>query len=285
MAVLNSNPEVLLRKRKNNERKKLEKQEQARQKKIELQKKRKRAAKAHFIRPETLIARNRATEIEDKRVNHILKYEKQQRAKLSHEDGDNESDNKLLFVIRVPNHTRKLRIPPKIANILTLLRLNSANTGVFVKQTTATLPLLRLISPYVVAGSPSFNSIRKLFQKRACIQVVDEDAEEEEKEGDSVPLKTVKLDNNQAVEDKFGDDLGIICIEDIIHELVSLGDNFKSVNSWILPFKLTEPVSGWGPRSKLAKLQYEKQHQKKITLAGHAPLIEIDIDQFIEEQN
>lgn len=284
MAVLNSNPEVLLRKRKNNERKKLEKQEQVRQRKIEQQKKRKRAAKTQFIRAETLIARNKATEIEDKRVSHILKYEKQQRARLSRENGDDESDNKLLFVIRVPNHTRGLRIPPKIANILTLLRLNTPNTGVFVKQTTTTLPLLRLISPYVVAGTPSFNSIRKLFQKRACIQIVDEDAEEEQ-EGDAVPLKTVKLDNNQAVEDKFGDDLGVICIEDIIHELVSLGDNFKALNNWLLPFKLTEPVAGWGPRSKLAKLQYEKQHQRKITLAGHAPLIEIDIDQFIEEQN
>lgn len=283
MAVLNSNPEILLRKRKNNERKKLEKQEQAKQRKLDQQKRKKSASANKFIRPETLISNHKSNELENKRIKQILRFEKQQNQRISHKQELND-ESKLLFIIRIPNHTKGLRIPTKAKNILQLLRLQTVNTGVFVKSTPKTQPLLRLISPYIVAGNPSLNSVRKLFQKRACIQVEDEDFEGELEEGESKPTKSIKLDNNQVIEDKFSE-FGIICIEDIIHEFLVLGSNFKLLSNWLLPFKLNEPIQGWSPRAKLAKLQYENEHKRKISMAGNAPLIEIDIDQFIEEQN
>ena len=275
MAVLNSNPEILLRKRKNNDRKKLEKQEQARQRQLEQKKKNDQRSKK-FVRAETLVSNYKSNELENKRIKHITKFEKQLQAdKISQAKEDDESA-KLLFIIRIPDHTKGLKVPSKARKVLHLLRLNRPNTGVFVKLTPATVPLLKLISPYIVAGKPSLNSIRKLFQKRACISVIDEETKQ--------PLIT-KLDNNGVVEDKFGDDLGCICIEDLIHELSTLGEHFKTVSNWILPFKLNAPVSGWGPQAKLAKLQYSNEHQRKISLAGDAKLNEIDIDQFIDEQN
>mmetsp|Transcript_5377 Transcript_5377/g.6233 ORF Transcript_5377/g.6233 Transcript_5377/m.6233 type:complete len:276 (-) Transcript_5377:40-867(-) len=275
MAVLNSNPEILLRKRKNNDRKRLEKQEQARQRQLEQKKKNDQRSKK-FVRAETLVSNYKSNELENKRIKHITKFEKQQQADKISQAKENDESSKLLFIIRIPDHTKGLKIPSKARKVLQLLRLNRPNTGVFVKLTPATVPLLKLISPYIVAGKPSLNSIRKLFQKRACISVIDEETKQ--------PCIT-KLDNNGVVEDKFGEDLGCICIEDLIHELVTLGEHFKIISNWILPFKLNAPVSGWGPQAKLAKLQYSNEHQRKISLAGDAKLNEIDIDQFIDEQN
>lgn len=275
MAVLNSNPEILLRKRKNNDRKRLEKQEQARQRQLEQKKKNDQRSKK-FVRAETLVSNYKSNELENKRIKHITKFERQQQADKISQAKENDESGKLLFIIRIPDHTKGLKIPSKARKVLQLLRLNRPNTGVFVKLTPATVPLLKLISPYIVAGKPSLNSIRKLFQKRACISVIDEETKQP---------RITKLDNNGVVEDKFGEDLGCICIEDLIHELVTLGEHFKIISNWILPFKLNAPVSGWGPQAKLAKLQYSNEHQRKISLAGDAKLNEIDIDQFIDEQN
>lgn len=276
MAVLNTNPEILLRKRKNNDRKRLEKQEQARQRQI--QQRKKAADKARkFIRAETLVSNYKSRELENKRIKNISKNDQHQQTNtVSQAKEAPKIDEKLLFVIRIPDHTKGLKIPGKARKVLQVLRLTKPNTGVFVKYSTSTEPLLRLISPYIVAGTPSLASVLKLFQKRACISDIDEETKSP---------KIVRLDNNAVVEDKFGDDLGLICIEDLVHEIVTLGDSFKSISSWVLPFKLNAPVSGWGPQAKLAKLRYLHNHERKVSLAGNAKLQEIDIDSYINEQN
>lgn len=275
MVTLNSNPEILLRKRKNNERKRIEKQEAARVRQAE-HKKRNLLKSKKFIRAETLVSNYKSAELETKRIKHITKHEQKQQQQQILQEVETDVDPKLLFIVRVPDHTKGLKVPSKVRKILSLLRLNKSNTGVFVKVTPQTTPILKLISPYILAGKPSLNSIRKLFQKRACISVTDEETE--------LP-KIIKLDNNSAVEDKFGDEYGFICIEDLIHEIVTMGENFKSISNWLMPFKLNVPVSGWGPQAKLAKLQYAADNQRKVSLAGDAKLTEIDIDSVIDEQN
>lgn len=274
MVKLNSNPEILLKKRKNNELKRLEKQEQVRSR--ELERKRKASGKDNkFVRAETLVSNHISNEIERKRIKNISKHEK--RIKNS-DDGQEVSNGgqKLLFVIRVPNHKKGLKIPSKAQKILHVLRLQIPNSGVLVNMNSRTMPLLKLISPYVVVGQPSLNTVRKLFQKRARIIVPDEETQQ---------AKEVKLDNNAVVEEQFGDDLGFVCIEDLIHEIVTLGDNFKQVTHWLAPFKLNAPVGGWGPQAKLQRLQYAKEHERKVSLAGDASLSEVNIDDVIEEQN
>lgn len=268
MAVLNSNPEIVLRKRKDADRKRIEKQDAARV--MKEKRGRKIPVKSDkFLRAEVLAARATANKIEEKRLDNILKHE-QAKASISTQK---ETATKLVFIIRIEKQNKAVKIPTKALNVLKVLRLEEANMGVFVKLTPTIEPVLKLISPFIVVGSPSLASVRHLFQKRACIP--------SSEEGEA----PVKLDNNQAVEDKFGDDLGLICIEDIIHEITTLGENFKAVTLWLAPFNLTAPVNGWGPLAKLAKLRYEEEHKKSITLAGHAKLEEIDIDRFIEEQN
>ncbi|GEQ70353.1 hypothetical protein JCM33374_g4029 [Metschnikowia sp. JCM 33374] len=268
MAVLNSNPEIVLRKRKDADRKRVEKQDAARV--LKEKKARKQAVPSEkFLRAEVLASRAIANKIEGKRLDNILKHE-QAKAAVSTQK---EAPAKLAFVIRIEKQNKAVSIPTKALNVLKVLRLEEPNMGVFVKLTPTIEPVLKLISPFIVVGSPSLASVRHLFQKRACIPSSEEGQ------------PPVKLDNNQAVEDKFGDDLGYICIEDLIHEITSLGENFKAVSSWLAPFSLSAPVNGWGPLAKLAKIKYQEENKKAITLAGHAKLEEIDIDKFIEEQN
>ena len=287
MAILDSNPEILLRKRKNADRKRLEKQEQIKEK-IAASKKAKLQQKNKFIRAETLLSNHKSNEIERKRIKKVSKKINNSNLPTSISNSGTTTNNevqaqgeyKLLFVIRIPNHTKGLKIPKKAYQILQVLKLIESNTGVFVKANESTIKLLGLIAPYVIIGQPSISSIRKLFQKRARIMVDETDAETGE-----IQSKVVKLDNNQVVEDKF-EELGLICIEDLIYELINLSDNFIAITSWLLPFKLNAPVNGWGPQAKLARLQYANDHKVEVSLAQDYKLKEVeDFDSIIDQQN
>lgn len=266
MAILNSNPEILLKKRKNADRIRLEKQEQARDKALKQKNLKKKVAQNKFIRAETLISNNKSNTIEAKRIKNLNK---------NTQGISQQFDNaKLLFIIRISLHTKGIKLPNKAKKILEVLKLTQVNTGIFLKVNSSTLDILNYIAPYIIIGNPSLISIRKLFQKRATTSV--------EFEGEK---KIVKIDNNQLVEDKFGD-IGIICIEDIIHEYVALSDNITKINSWLQPFKLNPPVNGWGPQAKLAKLLHKNENVKKISLARDYKLQEVeDIDAIIDQQN
>lgn len=38
---------------------------------------------------------------------------------------------------------------------------------------------------------------------------------------------------------------GIICVEDLIHEIMNVGPNFKYATNFLWPFKLNTPTGGW----------------------------------------
>ncbi|ODQ78734.1 hypothetical protein BABINDRAFT_162426 [Babjeviella inositovora NRRL Y-12698] len=274
VADLNSNPEILLKKRKNADRKRIEKQEAARQRQEEARRKRNQK-KERFVRAETLVSNHRTAEIEKLRIQHLVKNEKITKQISAAKEIEGDFPAKLLFIIRVPPHKKGIKIPSKSQKVLSLLRLTKANTGVFIKLTPTVLPLLKLIHPYVVCGKPSLASVRQLFQKRASINVRDEETQ---------AVKVTKLNNNAVVEEELGE-LGFICIEDLIHEVIAMGDNFKQVTFWLNPFKLNYPISGYGPLAKLQKLEYASENERKISIAGNTPLTEINIDKFIEGQN
>jgi large subunit ribosomal protein L7e len=286
MVELNSNPEILLRKRKNADRLRIEKQEQARKKQQEQQRK-KTQRKNKFVRAESLVTKTLATRREQERVKRVSKVE---RAKFVSESNGKSYISKvaadgtktrqiysgkptLYFIVRTQG-PYGVKIPSKVQKVLLLLRLNHINTGVFVRLTETIYPLLKLISPYTVIGQPSLQSVRQLVQKRATV-TVDQDGEK----------KQIKLNDNNLVEEKLGDE-GIICIEDIIHEVVALGDNFKKVTHFLDPLVLNNDIVGYGPLAKLHKIEkQEAKKQVKTSNSGSAPVLEIDIDDFIAQQN
>lgn len=307
---LESNPEVLLRKRRNADRTRLEKQELARLRN-EKNLKTKQKNKKRFIRMETIAANTLATGREKERIKRISKLElKKAKNEVDHlpsdrdfilkiteraeEENDHEEDNEdevdnlirektvydgkdtLLFVIRVkgPN---AVKIPHKAFKILTLLRLVDLNTGVFVKLTKTVYPLLRLIAPYIVIGTPSLQSIRSLIQKRSKIMY---------KRKDDTQEREIILNDNNIVEEKLGE-TGIICVEDMIHEINSMGEAFQQVNFFLLPFKLNREVSGFSSLNKLKKIQQKESDEKNRQFSNStiAPIIQVDIDSMIAKLN
>jgi len=43
---------------------------------------------------------------------------------------------------------------------------------------------------------------------------------------------------------------GIICMEDLIHEIYTVGPHFKEANNFLWPFKLSSPLGGYVKKGK-----------------------------------
>jgi len=132
---------------------------------------------------------------------------------------------KLMFVMRL----RGLNdMHPKTKKILQLMRLQQINNGVFMKmQKTATNALTK-VEPYVMYGFPSLKTVRELIYKRGH---------------GKVGKQRLPLTDNSVVEAALGK-YGIICIEDLIHEIYTVGPHFKEANNFLWPFKLSNPKGG-----------------------------------------
>ncbi|SCU90760.1 LAME_0E09934g1_1 [Lachancea meyersii CBS 8951] len=316
VAGLDSNPEILLRKRRNADRTRLEKQELAQRRK-EQQQKQKRARKNKFERAESIVATSLATQREKERIKRVSKLEAQRHkgetqhlasdrdfilkvreltseeaaaAAAAADDANDEDENSslhtekciydgkptLLFVLRIRGPTAA-KIPQKAHKVLSLLRLSEVNTGVFVRLSPQVYPLLKLVAPYVVVGEPSLASVRSLIHKRSRVLLAPSDGEE--------PRETILNDNN-VVEEKLGSE-GIICVEDIIHEIATLGDSFAKCNFFLLPFRLNREVSGFSAISKLHKIRQREWQKRalKVSNASTAPVVQVDVDSLIAKLN
>ncbi|XP_059471678.1 large ribosomal subunit protein uL30 [Neocloeon triangulifer] len=135
---------------------------------------------------------------------------------------------KLAFVIRIRGINQ---VSPKVRKVLQLFRLRQINNGVFVKLNKATLNMLRICEPYITWGYPNLKSIRELIYKRGFGKI----------QGRRIPITS-----NDIVESalgKKGD--SIICVEDLIHEIFTVGPRFKYASNFLWPFKLNTPTGGW----------------------------------------
>merc|ERR1711862_280771 len=133
---------------------------------------------------------------------------------------------KLAFVIRIRGINQ---VPPKVKKVLQLSRLRQINNGVFIKLNKATVNMLRICEPYVTWGTPNLKSVRELIYKRGFLKV----------DGKRTPITS-----NDLVESTLGRH-GMICVEDLIHEIFTVGSNFKYVSNTLWPFKLNTPNGGW----------------------------------------
>lgn len=141
------------------------------------------------------------------------------------------AENKLVFAIRIKGISK---IAPKPRKVLQLLRLHQINNGVFIRVTKATAELLRIAEPYIAYGYPNLASVRQLIYKRGY---------------GKVNKQRVALTDNAIIEKALGQ-YGIICIEDLIHEIYTVGPHFKQASNFLWPFKLSNPSGGWGVRRK-----------------------------------
>ncbi|ORY94581.1 ribosomal protein L30, ferredoxin-like fold domain-containing protein [Syncephalastrum racemosum] len=136
---------------------------------------------------------------------------------------------KLVFVVRIRGINN---IPPKPRKVMQLFRLLQIHNGVFVRLNKATLEMLQLIQPYVTYGYPNLKTVRELVYKRGYAKV----------NGQRIPLH-----DNSVVEAALGK-YGIQSVEDLIHEIYTVGPNFKQANNFLWTFKLSSPNNMWRDR-------------------------------------
>lgn len=133
---------------------------------------------------------------------------------------------KYALVIRIKGINK---IPPKPRKIMELFRLRQINNATLVKLNQATIKMLRIAEPYITYGYPNLTTLRNLIYKRGFLKV----------QGKRTPI----TDNN-VIEQNLGK-YGVVCIEDIVHELHTVGKYFKQVNNFMWHFKLSNPRGGW----------------------------------------
>ena len=142
-----------------------------------------------------------------------------------------EPENKLIFVMRL----RGLNdIHPKTKKILQLLRLRQIHNGIFIRANKATLNQLRKVEPYIMFGYPNLKTVKELIYKRGY---------------GKVNKQRIPLTDNAVIEKVLGDK-GIICIEDLIHEIYTCGPHFKECANFLWPFKLSAPNGGMTEKKK-----------------------------------
>jgi len=205
-------PETLLKKRKRNEQWAINRKEQLESSKAKNAKNR----GVVFKRAEEFIKQYRGQE------NDLIRLKKEAKLKGRFYV---EPEAKLMFVMRIRGIND---MHPKTRKILQLLRLKQTFNGVFMKANTATLSMLRKVEPYVTYGYPNLKSVRELIYKRGH---------------GKVGKSRIALTDNTIIEKALGKH-GIICIEDLTHEIYTVGPHFKEANDFLLPFKLSCPVGG-----------------------------------------
>ncbi|XP_072552070.1 60S ribosomal protein L7-like 1 [Salminus brasiliensis] len=130
--------------------------------------------------------------------------------------------NTLVFAVRV----RMIKgVSPKVKKVIHMLRLRKIFSGTFVKVSRTSLNMLKIVEPYVAWGFPNLKSVRELILKRGQLKI---------------KKKKVPLTDNTVIEQHLGK-YGIICLEDLIHEIYSTGKNFRTVNRFLWPFRLSVP--------------------------------------------
>lgn len=132
---------------------------------------------------------------------------------------------KLLFIIRIRGINA---MHPKTRKILQLLRLRQIFNGVFLKVNKATVNMLHRVEPYVTFGYPNLKSVKELIYKRGF---------------GKLNKQRIALTENSIIEQALGK-YGIICTEDLIHEIMTVGPHFREANNFLWPFKLKAPLGG-----------------------------------------
>lgn len=205
-------PELLAKKRKRDEQWAAEKAAAA----VDARKKARATRKDIFKRAEKYVADYRAQEKD------TIRLKRDARAKGGFYV---EPEAKVVFVLRIRGLNK---VAPKTKKILQLLRLRKLHSGVFLKVAKPVLSMLKRVEPYVAFGYPNLKSIRELIYKRGYAKI----------KGNRIPLT-----DNAIIEEHLGK-YGIICMEDVVHELVTAGPNFKAVSNFLYPFRLSSPLGG-----------------------------------------
>lgn len=83
--------------------------------------------------------------------------------------------------------------------------------------------MLRICEPYITWGYPNLKSVRELVYKRGFAKINGQ---------------RVAITSNEIIEQRLSKS-DIICVEDLIHEIFTVGDKFKFASNFLWPFKVS----------------------------------------------
>merc|ERR1711988_1147832 len=142
-----------------------------------------------------------------------------------------DGESKLMFVVRIRGLAD---MHPETKKILQIMRLRQMNMGVFMKASKAATEMLTRVEPYLSYGYPSLKSVRDLIYKRGY---------------GKVNKQRLPLNDNAVVEKGLGK-YGILCMEDLVHEIFTVGPHFREANNFLWPFKLRPAKGGQAKKRK-----------------------------------
>lgn len=202
-----------------------------------------KSSKFYIRKPETFLARAKNRRNNEIRYKRVMKKGMQKRASNKKEfstlevelDGENDKIKyqsnsvgaKMVFVIRIRND---VGLSKKVKTVLRNLNLKEQYEAVFVKYTPKNRKFLHLVEPFILYGPPSKSMVSDLINRRGH-GIID---------GERIPLS-----DNTIIEKALGDDSGIICVEDLVHELYSAGNGFSAASDFLWPFRLTAPKTAF----------------------------------------
>ena len=81
---------------------------------------------------------------------------------------------------------------------------------------------------FILYSYPNLKSVRELIYKRGFVKI---------------DKQRIPITDNSLIERQLGK-FDIICVEDLIHEIFTIGPHFKEANNFLWPFKLSNPTGG-----------------------------------------
>ncbi|WCJ21761.1 60S ribosomal protein L7 [Euphorbia peplus] len=168
----------------------------------------------------------------------------------THLEFGNNNKKKTAHDIKRPQHFIKdfrdqLRIGPhtseaenketKVSLISTKVKssFHHSHTG----ATAGVLEMLQKVEPYVTFGYPNPKNVDELIRKKGYGKLNNE---------------TVPLVDNNIIEQALGK-YGILCLEDIIHQISTVGPHFKEITSFLGPFALSRAKGAFQGKKALFK--------------------------------
>lgn len=173
------------------------------------------------MKPEAFVATYRKAERDDLRIKRTAEVHGL-RPKTFVRDGT----KKLILVFR---HRGNRIASRSVIHILREMRLSRKYHATLMKVTAENLKLLAAVEPYVSWGYPSIQTLRDLVFKYGFTK----------EKG-----RKVNISSNLQIEEALGSH-NIICLEDLVHELFTVGAHFDDANNFLTHFALQAPKTGW----------------------------------------
>jgi len=136
-----------------------------------------------------------------------------------------DGEPKLLLVVRIKG-IRK--IPHKARKTMQLLGLTRIHSARFIAANKATIAMLSAAEPYLAWGCPTLKMTRELIYKRGHADI---------------HRQRVTIASNEIVARHLGQ-FNILCVEDLIREIFTVGENFKHACRFLSVFRLNSPRKG-----------------------------------------